>query len=123
MVAAEALLRAKLTLDAQYLGGYTIECTLKALILELTPPAKKAEKLVRISSGKKMHKPEVLIDELKKLNVILPLALAKKIRTMMRRSGWATDLRYETGRRDTGETIAFLKMAKAIYEWVEDQLP
>ncbi len=41
----------------------------------------------------------------------------------MWRSGWATDLRYETGRRDTGETIAFLKMAKAIYEWVEDQLP
>ncbi len=75
-VAAETLHRAKLTLDAQYLGGYTIECTLKALILELTPAAKKAEKLVRISSGKKMHKPEVLIDELKKLNVILQLALA-----------------------------------------------
>jgi len=28
-------------------------------------------------------------------------------------------LRYETGRRDTGETIAFLRTAKAFYDWVE----
>jgi hypothetical protein len=41
----------------------------------------------------------------------------------MRRFDWTTDLRYETGRRDTGETIAFLKTAKAIYDWVEAQLP
>jgi len=40
------LLREKFTLNAQYLGGYTVECSLKALILELTPVADKADKLM-----------------------------------------------------------------------------
>ena len=48
-----------------------------------------------------------------------PLEITKR----MRRFDWTTDLRYETGRRDTGETIAFLKTAKAIYDWVEGQVP
>jgi hypothetical protein len=37
----------------------------------------------------------------------------------MRRFDGTTDLRYETGRRDTGETTGLLKTAKAIYDWVE----
>ena len=37
LTTAEILLREKLTLDAQYLGGYTVECSLKALILHWTP--------------------------------------------------------------------------------------
>lgn len=41
----------------------------------------------------------------------------------MRRFDWTTDLRYETGRRDTGETRAFLNTAKAIYDWIEGLLP
>jgi hypothetical protein len=60
----------------------------------------------------------VLLGRLRELGVALPLDLAKR----MRRSDWTTDLRYETGRRDTGETVAFLRTAKAIYEWVEGQI-
>jgi len=45
------LLREKLTLDAQYLAGYTVECSLKALILELTPDVDKAAKLKEITAG------------------------------------------------------------------------
>lgn len=33
LTTAETLLREKLTLDAQYIGGYAVECSLKALIL------------------------------------------------------------------------------------------
>jgi hypothetical protein len=66
-----------------------------------------------------MHRSDVLLGELRDLGVSLPLEITKR----MRRFDWTTDLRYETGRRDTGETIAFLKTAKAIYDWVEDQLP
>ena len=121
LTAAEILLRQKLNLDAQYVGGYTVECSLKALVMELTPDADRAEKLKRITSGAKMHRPDVLLGELRDLDldVTLPLSLAKKIR----RFTWSTDLRYETRRRDTGETTAFLKTAKAIYDWVEGQLP
>ena len=55
------LARAKLNLDAQYLGGYTVECSLKALILHRTPDPEKPDKLKRITSGAKMHRPEVLL--------------------------------------------------------------
>ena len=34
---AEYLQRGGFNLDAQYLGGYSVECALKALILHLTP--------------------------------------------------------------------------------------
>lgn len=119
LTTAEALLREKLTLDAQYLGGYTVECSLKALILEKTPNAEKSKVLEQISSGAKMHRPDVLLGELRNLGIALPIELAKR----MRRFDWTTDLRYETGRRDTGETIALLKTAKAVYDWVEGQLP
>ena len=66
-----------------------------------------------------MHRPDVLLGELRDLGVALPLEIARR----MRRFDWTTDLRYETGRRDTGETIAFLNTAKAFYDWVEGQLP
>ena len=119
LTTAETLLREKLTLDAQYIGGYTVECSLKALILELTPAADKPDTLRRLTSGARMHRADVLLGELRNFGVALPLDLARR----MRRFDWTTDLRYETGRRDTGETTALLRTAKAIYDRVEGQLP
>lgn len=118
LTTAETLLRERLTLDAQYLGGYTVECSLKALILQRTPAPDKSDKLARLTTGARMHRPEVLLGELRTQGVALPLEISKR----MRRFEWSTDLRYETGRRDTGETIAFLKTAKAIYDWAEVQI-
>src|SRR5437660_7921178 len=73
LTTAQTLLREKLTLDAQYLGGYTVECSLKALILHRTPDPGKFEKLTRLTSGAKMHRPEVLLGELRDLGTVLPL--------------------------------------------------
>ena len=119
LTTAETLRRLKFSLDAQYIGGYTVECASKALILHLTPDSEKPRKLKRISSGKKMHRPDILLGELRNLGVLLPIEIAKR----MRRFDWTTDLRYETGHRDAGETKALLFTAKAIYDWVEGQLP
>jgi len=119
LTTAEALLRLRMNLDAQYFGGYTIECSLKALILEKTDAADREEVLKKLSSGQKMHRADVLLGELRDRGLTLPLELAKR----MRRFDWTTALRYETGRRDTGETVAFLRTAKAIYEWAEAQIP
>src|SRR5438105_3471543 len=91
LTTAEELLRLRLNLDAQYLGGYTVECSLKALILEKTPAADKADTLQKISSGATMHRPDVLLGILRDLGVVLPLDLAKR----MRRFDWETNLRYE----------------------------
>jgi HEPN domain-containing protein len=119
LTTAEFLLGNSYTLDAMYLAGYTVECTLKALILERTPIAEQAEMLKKITSGQRMHDVETLGGILKNLGRPIPLALVKRLR----RSGWSTALRYETGRKDTGETRGFLRIAKEVYDWVEDQLP
>ncbi len=120
LTVAEALVPLH-TLDALYIGGYTVECALKALILHVTPESDRAEGLKQICSGAKMHRPDVLLGELRDQGVELPLDLARRLRRFAR--DWSTDLRYETGRRDTGETNAALKTAKAVYDWVEGQLP
>jgi HEPN domain-containing protein len=116
---AEFLFRRSYNLDAMYLAGYTIECALKALILEVTPAQDRPATFTKITAGSQMHYPETLGGILKDLGHPIPLQLVKRIR----RSGWSTDLRYESGRTDTSETGGFLKTAKAVYDWVEGQLP
>lgn len=118
LTTAEFLLRHKHTLDAMYIGGYTVECALKALILHKTPTTGFASRLRDLSSGAKMHRPEVLLGILRDMGVLLPLTFAKKYR----RANWMTGLRYETGRKDTGETRAFLRTAKETLDWVEGEL-
>lgn len=115
---AEALQRVRLNLDAQYLGGYTVECSLKALILHRTPAAEQLAKLIRITSSAAMHRPEVLLGELRDTGLELPVEIGMR----MKRFRWSTDMRYQTGRGDVGETSAFLKTAKLIFDWVEGQL-
>lgn len=119
LTTAETLLRQKLTLDAQYVGGYAVECSLKALIVHKTPDPEKADALKRITTGAAMHRSDVLLGELRDLGVSLPIEIAKR----MRRFDWTTGLRYESGHRDTGETKGLLKTATAVYNWVKDQMP
>jgi HEPN domain-containing protein len=118
LTTAEFLLDNRYNLDAMYLAGYTVECSLKALILEIAPAADRPAVLKGISSGKKMHDSEILGGILKDRGRPIPLELVKRFR----RCGWSTALRYEIGRSDTGETRGFLKTAKATYDWVEGQL-
>ena len=119
--AAEILLRADVTLDAQYLGGYTVECSLKALILERTPDPDKAEKLKKITKSALMHRSDILLGELRDLETVVPPDLAKRIRSV--NLEWTTSLRYERGRRDTEATRVFLDTVRDIFFWVESLLP
>lgn len=108
----------RLSLEAQYIGGYSVECSLKALILEKTAVADRPGVLNQLTHGATYHRAEVLLDRLRDRGVILTVELAKR----MRRFDWTTDLRYETGRKDTGETNGLLRTAEVIYNWVEGQV-
>ena len=108
----------RINLEAQYIGGYSVECALKALILEKTSLADRGLVREKLTQGASSHKKEVLLGHLRDLGVNLPLDLAKR----MRRFEWTTDLRYETGRLDTGETRALIETANRIYSWVEGQM-
>jgi hypothetical protein len=119
LTAAEVIMgKLRLSLEAQYIGGYSIECSLKALILEKTAEADRSDMLDKLTHGATYHRAEVLLDILRERGVFLTVELAKR----MRRFDWTTGLRYETGRKDTGETNGLLRTAKAIYEWVEGQI-
>jgi hypothetical protein len=91
---------------------------LKALILEKTPVADRPLVLEQLTHGAAFHRPEVLLGRLSALGVDLSPKLAKR----MRRFDWSTDLRYEIGRKDTGETNALLNSAREIYFWVKPQI-
>ena len=117
--AAEEIMETlRLSLEAQYIGGYSVECSLKALILEKTPVPDRPEALDQLTRGAKYHRVDVLRDRLRERGVSLTVELAKR----MRRFDWTTDLRYETGRKDTGETNGLLGTARAIDDWVEGQI-
>lgn len=119
LTAAEAILETlRLTLEAQYIGGYSVECSLKALILEKTPEADRPGILDRLTHSATYHRAEVLLDRLRERGVFLTVELAKR----MRKFDWTTSLRYETGRKDTGETYGLLRTARTIYQWVEGQI-
>lgn len=75
--AAETLLAADITLDAQYVAGYAVECSRGALILEKTPLTNRPDTWRRISPGARMHRPETLLQELRALDVVLTRELAK----------------------------------------------
>jgi len=106
------------TLEAQYIGGYSVECSFKALIMERAAEADRPAMLERLTRGATYHRPEVLLDRLRDLGIALTPELARR----MRRFDWTTGMRYETGRKDTGETNALLNTARAIYEWVRPQI-
>jgi hypothetical protein len=91
---------------------------LKALILEKTPEVDRPETLNLLTRGATYHRAEVLLDRLRDRGVVLTTELAKR----MRRFDWTTSLRYETGRKDTGETNGLLRTARAIHEWAEKQI-
>lgn len=120
LTAAEEIMdKLRLTLEAQYIGGYSVECAFKALILEKTPEAERPAMLDRLTHGATYHNVEELLKRLRERGVVLTLELVKR----MRRFNWTTDLRYEIGRKDTGETKGLLRTARQIYHWVEGQMP
>lgn len=120
--AAELIFRlTPLNLEAQYIGGYAIECSFKALILENTPIMQRIDMLHRITRGAANHRADVLVGKLRELGVSLTSDLAVRVRRFQ--DQWDSSLRYETGRRDTGETRGLLRTARTIHQWAEGQIP
>lgn len=108
LTSAQVLYDNSLYLDCTYLAGYSVECSLKALVLGRTP-ARQRHKF----RGKKAHDYEHLRALLKKRNVdTSPISSA-----LRKVASWSTDLRYETGRGNAQTAEEFLAAAKEIYAW------
>ena len=113
---AEFLLEKGFTLDALYLAGYAVECTLKAVVMYVTPEADRETTFQLLKSGAKMHYPEHIREELKKRGRDVPLELVKRFR----RFEWSTNLRYESHRKSRGEVRGYLKTTQRLIAWAKE---
>lgn len=103
-------------LDAIYLGGYAIECALKAMLLANTPDKKKADVYQAFASGKEGHNLETLKRELEAARCrISPEILRDLVATRY----WTTEMRYETRLVARDDVAAFLKSTRKIVDWME----
>jgi len=107
-------------LYAMYLGGYAIECDLKALIFRRTPNRSFEKVYDEVTSGRKAHDFEFLKGLLRRppTNLTFPKEIMEPFRRV---ATWSNDLRYESGIREYDEVKEFLEAVAAIRTWVEKQ--
>ena len=72
LTSAQLRLQHDLSLDAMYLGGYVVECALKALILRRVPRGGRRDIVARITRGAAAHKLESLKEKLQRLHCRMP---------------------------------------------------
>jgi hypothetical protein len=117
--------------DGTYLGGYVVECALKALILSWSPRGEFDETL-RLSTGvgAKGHDFEYLKDLLKRRKFGFPLVGRADgipgdaevvprpvLRSLARVSAWDTAERYEVSAVKYVDARGFLEAVVAIRDW------
>src|SRR5262249_37257887 len=128
---AEFLLENEYHRDAMYLGGYVVECSLKALILKWSPVTEFEETLSLLTEvGAKGHDFEYLKAQLKRRKFGFPLtgpaegmppdsALfpADVRRSLTRVSTWDTSQRYEVSLVRFKEADEFVTAVKTVRDW------
>src|SRR5260370_20695018 len=104
-------------LEAIYIAGYAIECSLKELILKRTPRNQHDLMIDRLTrAGAKGHD----FDYLKGILTRAPVncAIPHDISEMWRRVlSWSTRLRYEVATVKLTEARRFLEATKRIQDW------
>jgi hypothetical protein len=107
-------------LDAIYLAGYTVECGLKALILNRTSRSKQAGTFQELSSGAKSHNFEYLELMLRLRGCPLPLQCKESLKRVV--GIWSTELRYASRIESSRSAKDFLDNVRTIHSWVERSL-
>ena len=131
LAAARALLVAAYRRDAIYLGGYVVECGLKALILDRSPKIEFEETFrLLTTSGAKGHDFGFLRELYTRRffglpltgdvklpsKIVFPVAIADALRRVW---SWETIQRYETTLVPYADAADFLAAVELILEWVE----
>ena len=116
---AEFLLEADRTTGAVYLGGYAVECMLKALILSIVPPGQRADVLDSFR-GARAHDYEWLRARYRERGgPTPPMGVAKGFLLV---ATWSTNLRYQARATDRIVAESFLKAARDIIDWGDGRL-
>ena len=110
LVAVEFLLEKELYFEAVYLGGYVIECSLKAVILGRVPPRDRVAYATRYFRGAAAHNFHALRMRLAEHGAEVPGDLLRE----MSKYRWSTDLRYEVGVFHRAEARQFIAVAERV---------
>lgn len=117
---AEILLAADRTTGAVYLAGYSIECILKALILEALPASRRVEVMAEFR-GAKAHNYDWLrslyYDETK--GPRFPMEVTEAF-TFVR--DWSSELRYAPFTIAYEDAEGFIEAIKTIIAWAKARL-
>ncbi|MEX0744757.1 MAG: hypothetical protein WD118_04075 [Phycisphaeraceae bacterium] len=123
LIAAEVLLRnamdayPTLLLDAVYLGGYAVECSLKAVILSRIPEPERDAYEKQHFRGRDGHKLEALHDKLVSHGARPPSDVMRRIHALR----WHSELRYEAGamKFKEADALRFCRDAVEIVRWMK----
>jgi len=118
--AARLLLDSGLFLDAVYLGGYVVECGLKALILHRTPASRRRGACQELTTGARAHNYDVLTAGLKAKGCPIPREIQRRLDDL--NEEWRTNLRYSGALIPEGEAEESLESVEAVHQWVEGSL-
>lgn len=103
------------TTVAVYIGGYAVECALKAVLLARTPRARH-QTVKETFRGQLAHNFDWLREQLRKRGVRLPVEVSENLGKV---DWWRTDLRYQPGQIDADEAEAFLDAAEVVVQWAK----
>jgi hypothetical protein len=101
---------------AVYIGGYAVECALKALYLSRVQKAR--HRLVIEEKLKDLaHNLDGCCDSLREsFDVVMPLSLRTAFRTEVL-PAWRVDMRYVPGRKQVADARRFLAVVRDILAW------
>lgn len=102
--------------EVVYLCGYTVECSLKALLLSRYPAKTHPDHLVRFKEQIK-HNLEMLRNELMEKGVNFAKDQNESLRHIRRK--WSSEMRYEVTHwsRDDAEQVVLA--AEKIFDWIK----
>jgi hypothetical protein len=111
-----------LSAAAEYLGGYAVECVLKALLLVVTPPQERSDSGQSAIEWLKKefgHDLALLRFGLDQRGTRMPANVAKQFVFV---STWDPQSRYEPGPGDPERAERFLAAAGAIVAWADGRM-
>lgn len=103
--------------DVVYLGGYAVECSLKALLLSRYPSSRHDDRMRWFRSEIK-HDLERVKAELRSKKVTMPAGQAANF--VLVRSKWSSEMRYETRRWSWDDADRVFRAAEALSGWAND---
>ena len=116
---AEFLIGEERARAAVYIGGYCVECSLKALIVAATPEARIADAVEGWKRGGGHDLEGLMRQYVRASGLSIPRDVQ---RHLMRVNGWRVEMRYDSGGTQPAHATDFLQSTRAIMDWARGRL-